>query len=116
MYVVFLFPQVTEPCRRRRVDAPRRVAAAPAPVGEQILQLIESQVGPDFTLSWSNEPIVPAKGKSKGKVVTVGGGGTLPSASSADPGSRSQPGDAEGVEGGGRDTRTSTASHLMLTA
>jgi hypothetical protein len=29
-----------------------------------------------------------------------GGGGTLPSASSAEPGSRSQPGDAEGVEGG----------------
>ena len=36
----------------------------------------------------------------KGKVERVGGGGTLPSASSAEPGSRSQPGDAEGVEGG----------------
>ena len=92
-----LFPQVTAPCRRRRVDAPRRVAAAPAPVGEEILQLIESQVDSDFTLSWSNKPMqqneirelvaevfgagvgamkVMDKGKGKGKVVTVGVGGT----------------------------------------
>ena len=47
------------------------------------------------------------KGQHKGKdigagvgmVEMVGGGGTLPSASSAEPGSRSQPGDAEGMEG-----------------
>ena len=38
--------------------------------------------------------------KENSEVEMDGDGGTLPSASSAEPGSRSQPGDAEGVEGG----------------